>query len=1009
MNLSEHHTEGKQFQSSVPGARAERVSGRRFLLALFVLCAFVLLDRTTLYFQMSPGIRAWYPPSGITLALLLGIGVECVPVIILALYIAAKVNHHQETLSCSFLLAPIAIAFAYLGAAGVLRRVLKMDWRLRSVRDAGLLLFVALPASGVVAMVGTLFLVLDGGIPRAEFTRAAMNWLVGDAVALASVTPFLLVYVVPWMRQYAGREEQRKEKVMGVFEPELHESRGSRRWMESAAFAASIFAGLWIVLSGRVTRGNEMFYLLFLPVTWMAVRRGLRGATVSILAVDCGIVLALKVFPRTLEELTVYQFLMLVLSLAGLTLGAVISERDESQRRASEEEERIRLLLESTGEAMYGVDIQGNCTFCNPAFLKMLRFNAREEVLGKNVHLLVHHTKRDKTQYPMEECPLLKFLAGSEWFHATDELLWRADGSSFDAEMWSHPIVHRGVRLGAVVTFVDITERKKAEELVWKAKEAAETANRAKSDFLANMSHELRTPMNGILGMTTLTLETELSAEQREYLGMVKSSGESLLTLLNDILDLSKIEAGKLELEVADFSVEDSIEEALQPLIMTAQQKGIALVWQADGDIPSVVRGDATRLRQVLINLAGNALKFTNSGEVAIQAGVVEHSMHELSLHFAVADTGIGIPADRQGKIFEAFSQADMSTTRRYGGTGLGLSISARLVKLMGGLIWLESEEGKGSKFHFTVNVQQAPPKSGENRNATGAPGEAKEEERPILAVESNTVNLQLLERLIKRWRMFPVLARSGEEALKLLKESRKAGEAFSAVLLEKEMKDPGGLKLVEELRKSERPALPVLLLLAHPLRPGERERCSELGIARTILKPFRRSVLFEALQESLGVSGGGESNVATESPAGKASLRVLLAEDNLVNQKLIMRLLEKMGHQVQVVNNGWEAVQALQNEPFDLVAMDMQMPVMDGIEAVLKIRASEVLTGQHIPVVAMTANAFEEDKRRCFAAGMDGYVVKPVSAEKIRAELERVLAAQKQCSPRETAGDRKS
>src|SRR5579863_3110582 len=329
---------------------------RRILVAGVLLCIFVLLDRSTVYFQMWPGISSWYPPSGITLAILLGMELEYLPTIIFASFIAAKVNYHQETWSYSFLLAPFAITLGYLATAKMLRRVIKIDWRLHSVRDVAWLLFVSIPASGAVALLGTLLLVVDGEIPRGEYLRATMNWWVGDSVALASVTPFLLVYVIPGLRQYTGTDEQTAARVGQTNEQGVHESRGMRRWVESIAFGVSILAGLWIVLSGKITRGDEMFYLLFLPITWMAVRRGLRGATVSIVAVDLGIVIALRVYPRGLEELSIYQFLMLVLSLAGLTLGAVISERNTSEQRASEEGERIRLLLESTGEAMYGVD-----------------------------------------------------------------------------------------------------------------------------------------------------------------------------------------------------------------------------------------------------------------------------------------------------------------------------------------------------------------------------------------------------------------------------------------------------------------------------------------------------------------------------------------------------------------------------------------------------------------------------------------------------------------------------
>jgi PAS domain S-box-containing protein len=565
-------------------------------------------------------------------------------------------------------------------------------------------------------------------------------------------------------------------------------------------------AVLWAALSGRFARGNEMFYLLFPPLIWVAVRRGLRGATAAILALDTGLIVALRIYPRSPAELTLLQFLMLILSLAGLVLGALISERDAGEQRLSQEEARLRLLMESTGEAIYGVDNNGECIFCNHAMLRLLRFSSQADVLGRNIHDVMHHTRRDGTPYPRDECSMQKNFLGGRKFHEADELLWRADGTSFDGEIWCHPLLRGGVMQGAVVTFVDITERKKAQEALRQAKEEAEAANRAKSDFLANMSHEIRTPMNGILGMTSLALETNLDAEQRDYLTMVKSSGESLLTLLNDILDLCKIEAGKLELEIADMSVEDCIEDALEPLALSAQQKGIELVWSIGKDIPELVRGDSTRLRQVLINLVGNALKFTSKGQVAIfgrHAGATEDG---LMLEFTVSDTGIGIPEEKRNKIFEAFAQADMSTTRRFGGTGLGLSICERLVHLMGGRIWVESEEGRGSEFHFTMQVLSKHPleKLGTEESGKLQPN-LHQPVRSVLVVDGNPAHRELLGRLFPCWFLKAVPAASAEDALALLAEARRSGKDFSAILIEKD------LPTREDLRCSP--------LCAHPRR----------------------------------------------------------------------------------------------------------------------------------------------------------------------------------------------
>jgi PAS domain S-box-containing protein len=970
---------------------------RHLLVALCFVGVYVLVDRTTVAFQIWTEISAWYPPTGLALAALIGLGWRYAPVILLAECIASVVNYHLPVRSYSFVIGNVEFILVYTMAAVLLRRVVKMDWRLRTMRDVTWLLLIATCASCIVAFVGTRFLQADGLIPAKGYLLATMNWWVGDAVAIGSIVPFSLIYIVPGLRRYLRYSESGGTADEATRRVGRHELRGYGRALETGLFAASIVAVLWAALSGRFSSGSEMFYLLFLPLILVAVRRGLRGATAAILALDTGIILALRLYPRTYHELTLLQFLMLILSLAGLVLGALISERDESEQKLSEEEVRMRLLLESTGEAIYGVDTAGKCTFCNHAMLRLLRYPSQEVLLGRNLHDVMHHTRRDGTHLSRDECPVHReFLSGRK-FHGTDEFLWRADGTSFDAELWCHPVLQQGKMLGGVVTFVDITERKKTEEALRRAKEDAEAANRAKSDFLANMSHEIRTPMNGILGMTTLALETNLDAEQRDYLSMVKSSGESLLTLLNDILDLSKIEAGKLDLEIADMSVEDCIEEALEPLALKAQQKGIELVWNVGRDIPKVVRGDCTRLRQVFINLVGNALKFTNKGQVAIygrHAGTTEGG---LMLEFTVSDTGIGIAEEKRVKIFEAFAQADMSTSRRYGGTGLGLSICERLVNLMGGRIWVESEVGRGSEFHFTMKVFCDAAKE-KLRVAPDGKAQAKTppEVRRVLVVGQNPVNRELLERLLPRWNMKAVAAASAKDVLVLLKRAQLAGERLSAIMIDKDMSRPGGLALLAALRTSAAPNVPAILVHSRPLDAAERKQCEHAGVTRTILKPFRRSTVHEALQECFGEVKETQATAA-EAPAveGRRALRILLAEDNIVNQRLTSRLLEKMGHTVTIAGNGQIALQRLAEEDFDLVAMDMQMPIMDGLEATEKIRATEKKTGRHVPIVAMTANAFEEDRERCRQAGMDGYIAKPVSSKLIEMEIARVMAAQ--------------
>jgi two-component system sensor histidine kinase/response regulator len=697
----------------------------------------------------------------------------------------------------------------------------------------------------------------------------------------------------------------------------------------------------------------------------------------------------------------------LVCDAAGAPRHFVTHIEDVSRRRRAEiaerkSETRYRAIFENASDAIYTHDLRGVLTSVNPAAVRVTGYGI-DELVGMNIVQLLAPQSAERLRRTFRNAP------AAEWVNTRLELeIVAKDGRMVVVEVRPQLMFEDGRPVGVQGIARDVTDERRAQRELRRAKEAAEAASRAKSEFVANMSHEIRTPLNGIIGMTDLALGTALDLEQQDYLETVKASADALLTIINDILDFSKIEAGRLELDPKPFDLRSCMEDAVKSTAIRAAEKGLELTCEFGIDTPELLIGDSGRVRQVVLNLIGNAIKFTDRGEIAVRVRAIDGrpdpngatpaaDAARVLLHFTVRDTGIGIPADKQDCIFLPFEQVDGSTARRYGGTGLGLAICSRIVALMGGHIWVESELGCGSTFHFTAWFERQPQTAAARPPAPPADLRAL----PVLIVDDNATNRRILYETVLRWNMQPAQAASGPEALAAMHEAAAAGAPFRLVLLDGHMPEMDGFTVAEHVRNAPDLCAATILMLSSGGQAHETARCRALGIELYLVKPVRRAELYAAITAALDGGRSGRAPVSTRARrtavdavpvdgTGLRRLRILLAEDNVVNQKVAVRVLEKQGHRVVVVGTGREALAACERAEFDVVLMDVQMPEMDGLEATAAIRERERAGGHRVPIIAMTAHAMTGDRDRCLAAGMDAYVSKPIDPQKLADAIAR-------------------
>jgi PAS domain S-box-containing protein len=689
-----------------------------------------------------------------------------------------------------------------------------------------------------------------------------------------------------------------------------------------------------------------------------------------------------------------------------IELEGKVAKSSKSCDIQNESEDRFRLISETLPVGIFETDAKSECLYTNTSWQEIFGVSLIESLMSDWREFL-HPDDRESVSEQWEQtlrnlkafskdCRVITPKGDERWIHLRSSPVFSDTGTRYTG------------------TVVDITDRKHTEVELKKAKDAAEAASIAKSEFLANMSHEIRTPMNGVIGMTNLLMDTGLDVEQSQFTETIRTSADSLMTVINDILDFSKIEAGKLELEVIDFDLRITLEEVSELMSLKAYEKGLEFASIVHHEVPSLLRGDPGRLRQILINLLGNAIKFTDSGEVTLKAILEEEDAHRVVIHFSVSDTGIGISKKDMDRLFKSFSQVDGSTSRNFGGTGLGLAISKQLTELMEGRIGVDSKEGQGSTFWFTVAIEKQP----EDRETLMILEDIRK--KRILFVDDNAINRQVYREQLKSWGCRYGEASSGTQAIDELRSAQEAGDPFEIGIIDMQMPEMDGEELGRSIKQDADLADTILIMVSSMGVRGDVARLKKIGFAAYLTKPIKQSQLYDCLAATAKIwkekKQPQDATIVTRHSLAdnkKQGVRILLAEDDATNQKVALHILKKFGYRADAAGNGQEVLQALEKVPYDIVLMDIQMPVMDGYAATRRIRELELKAQQvklnkndsedltdseiqfstrsgRIPIIAMTAHAMKGDREKCIAAGMDDYTPKPINPEELLEKIEK-------------------